>query len=322
MVKDNSKPIISFDKMTFDEYDAGLTALNGRTVLHGQSHSLWFRNSFIFDNCSIQFFQEGAANSYESEVVDDFISIGFSLEGPSQIQVNGIKLNKQKLVLLRPGDSIATFAENINQYCIISFPINWFFQTCKSFDLLLKEKLMKSHSILDIETAGYSSILNLSNKITILAQSSETFSSGKAQEIALEDLSATIFDAVSNQIMPRKKSGRICFPLQTTIRRIHEYLADLPKQSVSVPEMARYVGVSERKLRQDIKMLFGVSPKKLLTLYNMHNIRASLLNAHSKQTVTEVLAKNGIWEIGRFASNYHHIFNEFPSETLKSIKHQ
>ena len=321
MSTDHFVPVISFDKMTFDEYDAGITALNGRTVLHESSNNLWYRNSFIFDNCYIQFYQEGASNSYESETVDDFISIGFALDGPTQIQVNGLKLNENKLVLLRPGDAIATFAEGINNYCIISFPSQLFLQACQSFDPPLKEQLMKSHTILDIETTGSRNILNSAKEITKMAQSSEIFSFDKTQEVAIEDLLAIIFDTMAGQIISRKKSGRPAFPLQRTIKRIHEYLAEIPEQAASVSDMARYVGSSERKLRQDIKNLFGVSPKRLLSLRKMHNIHASLLDPSSTQSVTEILANNGIWEVGRFASSYHQIFNEYPSETLKSKKY-
>ena len=91
-------------------------------MLHESSTHLWYRNSLIFDNGHIKFYQEGASNSYESEAVDDCISIGFALDGPTQIQVNGLKLNVKKLILFRPGDSIAIFAEGMNNYCIISFP--------------------------------------------------------------------------------------------------------------------------------------------------------------------------------------------------------
>lgn len=304
--------------MTFEEYDAGISSLDGRTILHKPSKNLWHQYDLIIEGCCIQFLQEGAANSYESETARDFISIGFALDGPSRIKVNGVKFNDRKLALLRPGDSIATHAVNINNYCIISFPVGQFLNACKNYDPQLEEQVINGSSILDIQPTGCRKILNHINEIEKATRTSYTFSSKNARELAVEELLAITFDTLSLPTIAEKTSGRPRFPLQVTIKRIREYLSESQGHPTSVAEMARHVGISERKLRQDIRMLFGVSPVKLLSLSKIRNIRLSLINAKPGQTVTEILFANSVWETGRFAAAYHNIFNEYPSDTIKS----
>jgi len=89
-------------------------------------------------------------------------------------------------------------------------------------------------------------------------------------------------------------------------------------QPLHVSELATLVGVSERTLRRAFNEYFRVSPRTYLLLRQLHQVHRDLLASHQEETtVTDILTRWGVWELGRFAGRYKHHFGEPPSHTLR-----
>lgn len=89
-------------------------------------------------------------------------------------------------------------------------------------------------------------------------------------------------------------------------------------QPLHVSELATLVGVSERTLRRAFNEYFCVGPRTYLLLRQLHQVHRDLLASHPEQTtVTDVLTRWGVWELGRFAGRYKRDFGEPPSRTLR-----
>jgi AraC-like DNA-binding protein len=89
-------------------------------------------------------------------------------------------------------------------------------------------------------------------------------------------------------------------------------------QPIHVSELATLVGVSERTLRRAFNEYFSVGPRTYLLLRQLHQVHRDLLASHPEQaTVTDVLTRWGVWELGRFAGRYKRHFGEPPSRTLR-----
>lgn len=88
--------------------------------------------------------------------------------------------------------------------------------------------------------------------------------------------------------------------------------------SLSVPELARQIGVPERTLRTAFRRCYGVSPLRWLRLHRLHQARRILLaSCPDATTVTQIAVGLGFWDLGRFAGAYRQLFRERPSETLR-----
>lgn len=86
----------------------------------------------------------------------------------------------------------------------------------------------------------------------------------------------------------------------------------------SATDLAHDLGVNSRTLLRAFHDSFGVSPKRYLLLRELHVVRRDLRSgAWQDATVTDVLTRRGIWELGRFAARYRRHFGELPSETLR-----
>jgi transcriptional regulator GlxA family with amidase domain len=63
-----------------------------------------------------------------------------------------------------------------------------------------------------------------------------------------------------------------------------------------------------------------MSPKRFLLLRRLHLARRALRAATPVvNTVTEVAARFGFWQFGRFSGQYNSVFGEFPSDTLHHL---
>lgn len=89
-------------------------------------------------------------------------------------------------------------------------------------------------------------------------------------------------------------------------------------QPLTVAQLCRQVGASERTLRRGFQEHLGVSPKVFLKAQVMVGVRRAL-RASSPEVacVADVANRFGIWHLGQFAADYREHFGELPSATLR-----
>ena len=88
---------------------------------------------------------------------------------------------------------------------------------------------------------------------------------------------------------------------------------------INIESFARQYNVSEQTLQNAFKSLFGFTPKKFLQLLKLNLVHHDLQNATSEAvTVSKIALKWGFTHMGRFSQDYSKLFNENPSQTLKS----
>lgn len=105
---------------------------------------------------------------------------------------------------------------------------------------------------------------------------------------------------------------------RTTMKRVGEWAADSPEETLNLLELAQVAGVSLRQLQQTFKAYTGMSPSHWLRLRRLNGARRELLNRSAPQvTVAEVAMNWSFWHLGRFSNSYRALFDELPSETLK-----
>ncbi|MFL1527249.1 helix-turn-helix domain-containing protein [Pseudomonas sp. O230] len=102
------------------------------------------------------------------------------------------------------------------------------------------------------------------------------------------------------------------------MRRIGEWAADSPEETLNLLELSQVAGVSLRQLQHAFKAYTGMTPTHWLRLRRLNSAHRELLNRSPTQTtVAEVAMQWSFWHLGRFSSSYRALFKELPSETLK-----
>jgi len=102
------------------------------------------------------------------------------------------------------------------------------------------------------------------------------------------------------------------------MKRVFEWAADVPDETLNLVELAAIANVSLRQLQQAFKAYTGMAPAHWLRLKRLNSAHRELLKAQgSATTVAEVAMHWSFWHLGRFSSSYRALFEELPSQTLK-----
>ena len=100
--------------------------------------------------------------------------------------------------------------------------------------------------------------------------------------------------------------------------RFAEVTASSPALQLPIPELCQALGVSDRSFRICCAEFLGMSPNQYLRLRRLHAAWAELRHADPEtDRVAEVAQRHGFSQVGRFATAYHRLFGEKPSETLR-----
>lgn len=109
-------------------------------------------------------------------------------------------------------------------------------------------------------------------------------------------------------------------PRDQLVTRVMEFLRDNLGEPVTVAELSRMAGVSERTLRAAFHDVLGLSPKQYDIIERLRAARAALSAADpDTTTVTDIAMTYGFFELGRFAGRYRDVFGEVPSRTLRHV---
>jgi AraC family ethanolamine operon transcriptional activator len=101
------------------------------------------------------------------------------------------------------------------------------------------------------------------------------------------------------------------------VAQVDDFLRDNINEPITVGDLSRMAGVSERTLRSAFHDVLGVSPKQWALRQRLAAAREALsAAAPGTTTVTEIAMSYGFFELGRFAGRYRMVFGEMPSETL------
>ncbi|MHC8381213.1 helix-turn-helix domain-containing protein [Pseudomonas sp. LB3P14] len=109
---------------------------------------------------------------------------------------------------------------------------------------------------------------------------------------------------------------------RSVMKRIGEWAADAPEETLNLLELSQVAGVSLRQLQHAFKAYTGMTPTHWLRLRRLNSARRELLSRTAMDTtVAEVAMHWSFWHLGRFSSSYRALFNELPSQTLARKPH-
>lgn len=105
---------------------------------------------------------------------------------------------------------------------------------------------------------------------------------------------------------------------QQVVERAEAFLSAHIAEPVSIAQLCRIAGVSERSLRNAFYEVRGMSPKRCAVRARLAEVRRALRMANgARGAVTTIATDYGFFELGRFASTYKAVFGESPSATLR-----
>ena len=102
------------------------------------------------------------------------------------------------------------------------------------------------------------------------------------------------------------------------VRRADDYMRACLGGPLSLLDLCRELGVSERTLHYAFQEVRGLSPMAYLKAVRLNAVRQELKAATAgTATVRDIAQRWGFWHTGEFAAAYRRLFGELPSQTLK-----
>ena len=100
------------------------------------------------------------------------------------------------------------------------------------------------------------------------------------------------------------------------MRRAVEYI-----QAISMEALSRETGVTSRTLQNAFRKYLGKAPMDYVRSVKLREIHRELKSLDADTSVSDVITKYNIYNLGRFAQRYKSRFGCLPSETLKRNKY-
>ncbi len=155
---------------------------------------------------------------------------------------------------------------------------------------------------------------------TMAARQPEIFNDGKKERTAahielLEELLRVLRVAEPLEITRADQTHQTRSDI---VRRAEEHVLSRVDETVSVTDLCRAIGVSERSLEYAFRDVMSLTPVGYLIRLRLHRVRQRLLaETHASTTVSREALDWGFWHFGDFSRAYKQCFGELPSETLE-----
>jgi transcriptional regulator GlxA family with amidase domain len=101
------------------------------------------------------------------------------------------------------------------------------------------------------------------------------------------------------------------------IRRAEEFIRSNTDEAANVESVARAAGCSVRALQLGFRRFRNTTPMAALRQARLERARNEIARSDGSLSVTDVAARHGFGNAGRFSDTYRHAFGEYPSETLR-----
>jgi transcriptional regulator GlxA family with amidase domain len=123
------------------------------------------------------------------------------------------------------------------------------------------------------------------------------------------------------QTVPSDRDGPIPSALRV-VKKVDDYVKAVGGRPVPVTELCERLHVSRRTLHRAFLDAVGTGPVTFLRHNRLCAIHSILRRCEpATTTVGAVASKHRFVNLGRFSTDYHGLFGEYPSSTLRRVHH-
>jgi AraC-like DNA-binding protein len=179
----------------------------------------------------------------------------------------------------------------------------------------------KGIEALQVDPDGVSGLFEWGKRLaTTAARQPAIFNDGKNERRAASvELFETLLPVIGGAENLEPTRGDRTRQAQSDIVRIAEaHALSHVGEHISVTDLCRAAGASERSLEYAFHDVMGLTPVAYLIRLRLHRVRHGLLaGTHATTTVTAEALNWGFWHFGEFSRAYKACFGELPSDTLR-----
>ena len=302
----------------FDEFEEALYGVQGRYILKTRQQRDWRLRIVDLGGIAVMAGREGAGTVYNGTGLPDYFNIFVPLSGHEMTTVDGNRFDKRTVGWMIPGAMFHIDATRPASWMTIAMSselvMRWAALHDDEFDPLLLGKNLVMRS-----TDRIAMLVRLVRRLFQVEIDAPEELHGELAEAAAR---SELLDAVFALLLP--VNGRSVLHTKgyidysRVLRIALELIDSMSNTALSTEDLCAATGASERTLRNVFKSHLGISPHQYLIGHRLRAIHAALKRAPPGETVTNVCARYGVWDFGRFARQYRDYFGLLPSQALGS----
>ncbi len=242
------------------------------------------------------------------------------LAGSSSSMIwQGREVSGNSVVIYRPGSEIDCISKPGFEIFTLSYSEKHLDDLGELLGLPSPRQMFKNNNIFSCDGFELGKIRLWIRLIT--KQISQMFSVGGPDSLLSDDLEGEIPKRILTLLARAHPVTKMvsCRKRGQIVRTVKEYFAaTLPYNDLTIMQLCRITGVSERTLQYTFQEYYGVSPKNYLQALRINGVHRQLINADPSITkINDVANLWGFWHMGQFAADYRRLLGELPMETLK-----
>ena len=314
-----SRVVLKQSYRDVEAFERALQGVQGHYLQTKPAIREWRLCHADLDGTTLTLAQEGGPNLYQGACADDCFRALVPLSRSNHLAVNGGLLMRTCVAWLAPATEFSTRSAEATRWLAISIArqrvTRWLEQ--HSFD----EVLAESDVAISADAGSIHHIVELMRRVLRVEAAGRAALDSRAAEGALDqELTDTVLSVVGahRSAMPVVGRGRPRLSRQIILKRIAGLIDESVDQPIRIGDFCRAARVSSRTLHAVFIEQFGMSAHRYLMLLRLRAIHSALLRAEPTETVTDICARFGVWDHGRFAQNYRCHFGRLPSQVRSS----
>jgi AraC family ethanolamine operon transcriptional activator len=306
----------------FDAFAATIRDVDCEMLLRNPQRHLWEIDQTNVAGIDVQLGKVGSGNIVQGQSWSNGFLFYVPLTAAVEYSANGIVIGENSVAVLEPGCDFCVSTKIAHDWCTVFVPTRM---------LVCESEAPASSSAPIIAPAKRCYVPSVNShvadwmvaavrQILFASKNSSKFENSPAAASAVVELSKIATTLVQQgRLEQSPQEGRPVIHRKEIIDRSMSILEERSDENITVKEIASAAHVSERTLRSAFNEYFGLSPIRYLQLRRLNRVKQSLRSAsRAHVSVADILVDHGVFEFGRFASQYRQLFGELPSETLKN----
>jgi AraC-like DNA-binding protein len=219
--------------------------------------------------------------------------------------------------IISPGQKLESIASNTGEALLISIDLQ---SINTAFGKLLDRSLK--------QPVIFCSSIDLTHELGLSLKKFVQFLWDAAAQSNLADFSSLVLSKLEKAFLsclveglPSNYSDELLYQQDGTlachVRKAQAFIEDHLQEDINLGDIAAATGVCSRLLQKAFAQHCGCSPMRFVTQARLQRIRRVLETATSDLKIVDVMMNYGLTQGGKFAREYHQLFGEKPSETLK-----
>lgn len=307
----------------FQDFAEHFYGSDTRIMLAGPEASAWRIRVLELPRLYVQSVHEGAANFNEGATWEDAVQVFFPVTDPARINVNGLEFDHASFAVVGAGQSFSSLARGDNSWISIGVPVSMLAELLPETAERRIPALATTTTMHRTQHHHQARLARIARHLTDSTRQPALDSGGAATRSAEDELLyslALAFEAVGRDTSSR---GRPRVPRRTIIDLACDWMEAHVDEAVHVTDLSNAAQVSVRTLRNAFVECYGIGPHTYLAMRQLHQIRAALLTADpSRETITGVSMRCGVWDLERMTARYKRLFGETPSQRLRCKGHR